>query len=396
MRAWFKRALCAWFDALRGVMRDQGVVLLLVAAPVLYGFFYPWFYATEVATQMPVAVVDLDHSSLSRQITRLAQADPNLAVTLVTGDEHAAREALWSGAIGGYAVLPADLQRKVLRSEAAVVNVEANGAYALINKAVQRGFAEAVGTASAAVEIRMLEAHGQSALQARASRSPVQLQTVALFNPTEGYGSYVVPAVALLILQQTLLMGAAMLAGTWVERGEHRALRSVWVARLLALCTLGLMSGLLYFGWIFTWQDYPRGGNPWGALLLLLCYVPTNAALGMLLGLCFGNRERALQVLLFTTLPMVFLAGFSWPVEALPLPLQWLRWLIPSTAGVQASLRLNQLGAPLADVMPYLGTLLALFCACLVGLWWKTRAAPRASGAGAQPPAATPASPAQD
>ena len=348
------RALAAWRDALAVVVRDKGILLLLVAAPVLYGFFYPWFYATEVVTQMPVAVVDLDHSSLSRQITRLAEADPNIAVTLVTGNEQEAREALWNGAIGGYAVLPADLQRKVLRSEAAVVNVEGNGAYTLINKAVQRGFAEAVGTASAAVEIRMLQAHGQSALQARASRNPVQLHTVAL-----------------LILQQTLLMGAAMLAGTWVETGQHRARPGTWWARLLALCTLGMASGLLYFGWIFIWQDYPRGGNPWGALVLLLCYVPTNAALGLLLGLWLGNRERALQVLLFTTLPMAFLAGFSWPVEALPLPLQWLRWLLPSTAGVQASLRLNQLGAPLADVLPHLGVLLALFGASMVGVLWK-------------------------
>ena len=370
---YLNNALRQWRDALAVVLRDQGVLLLLVAAPVLYGFFYPWFYATEVVTQVPVAVVDLDHSSLSRQITRLAQADPNITVALVTGDDHEAREALWSGAIGGYAVLPADLQRKAFRSEAAVVNVQANAAYALINKAVQRGFAEAVGTASAAVEIHRLQAQGQSAAQARASRNPVQLQSVALFNPTEGYGSYVVPAVALLILQQTLLMGAAMLAGTWVERGQHRAAAGVWAARLAALCTLGLASGLLYFGWIFVWHDYPRGGNLWGALLLLLCYVPTNAALGLLLGLWMGNRERALQVLLFTTLPMAFLAGFSWPVKALPLPLQGLRWLIPSTAGVQASLRLNQLGAPLADVLPHLGVLLALFGASTAGLLWKGR-----------------------
>ncbi len=176
---------------------------------------------------------------------------------------------------------------------------------------------------------------------------------------------------ALLILQQTLLMGAAMLTGTWVEKGQHRASPGTWWARLLALCTLGMASGLLYFGWIFIWQDYPRGGNPWGALVLLLCYVPTNAALGMLLGLWMGNRERALQVLLFTTLPMAFMAGFSWPVQALPLPLQWLRWLLPSTAGVQASLRLNQLGAPLADVLPHLGVLLALFGASMAGVLWK-------------------------
>lgn len=370
--------LRAWVSTLVTLARDKGVVLLLVAAPVLYGFFYPWFYADEVLTRVPVAVVDQDRTALSRQITRLADADPRIEVRLVTASEQEAREALWRGEVEGYALIPADLHRNVVRGAPAVITVEGNGAYAMLNKAVQYGFAEAIGTVSAGVEIRQLQAAGQSAAQARASRAPVQLQMVALFNPTEGYGSFVVPAVALLILQQTLLMGAAMLAGTWVESGEHRASGRVWLGRLLALSTFGWISGLFYFGWIFVVQDYPRGGNPLGALALLACYAPAVAALGMLLGLWFGNRERALQVLLFSTLPIAFLAGFSWPVEALPEPLQWLRWLLPSTSGVQASMRLNQLGAPLADAVPYLCALAALATAAWAAVTLLAR--PRNAG----------------
>lgn len=367
----------AWLAALAVVARDKGVLLLLIGAPILYGFFYPWFYADEVLTRVPVAVVDLDRTSLSRQITRFADADPRIEVRRVTGSEREAQEALWRGEIEGYAVIPAGLKRNVARGESAVVSIEANGAYALLNKAVQFGFAEAVGTASAAVEIRKLQAAGQSAQQARASREPVHLASVALFNPTEGYGSFVVPAVALLILQQTLLMGSALLTGTWVEAGQHRAGTTTWLGRLLALCTLGAASGLFYFGWIFLLHDYPRGGNALGALALLACYVPAVAALGALLGLWLGNRERALQVLLWTTLPIAFVAGFSWPAEALPQPLQWLRWLLPSTSGVQASLRLNQLGAPLSAALPYLCALVALCAACTAAVLYKARPAGR-------------------
>lgn len=368
----------AWLQTLATICRDKGVLLLLVAAPVLYGFFYPWFYADEVLTRVPVAVVDMDRSSLSRQITRFAEADPRIEVRLVTASEREAQEALWRGEVEGYALIPANLKRSVVRGEEALVRVEGNGAYALLNKAVQYGFAEAVGTVSAGIEIRKLQAAGQSAQQAAASRNPVQLQMVALFNPTEGYGSFVVPAVALLILQQTLLMGAAMLTGTWVESGQHRARARTWLGRLLALCTLGWVSGLFYFGWIFVLHDYPRGGNPLGALALLACYVPAIAALGALIGLWVGNRERALQVLLFTTLPIAFVAGFSWPVEALPEPLQWLRWLLPSTSGVQASLRLNQLGAPLAAALPQLCALVALSAGCTVAMlaWTRPRPVP--------------------
>ena len=354
----------AWLATLQTIARDKGVVLILGLAPLIYGFFYPWPYGTQVVIRVPVAVVDLDHSNLSRQITRYVQASPRVEVRLITGDEHAAQQALWAGEIEGFAVLPRDLKRSVLRGTPAVVTVQANGSYALLNKAVSYGFSEAIGTVSAGVEIAKLEAAGQGKLQAQASRSPISTQLVALFNPTEGYGSYVVPAVALLILQQTLLMGVGMLVGLWCETGQNRADAFTWLGRLLAFCTVGCANGLLYFGWIYWLQDFPRGGNPGGALVLLACYVPAICTLGALLGVWFGNRERALQVLLFTALPVIFVSGFSWPSESLPPLLQHLRWLFPSTPGIQASLKLNQMGAPLSDVAGLLGllSLLALGC----------------------------------
>ena len=353
----------AWLDTLKTIATDKGVLLLIAIAPLIYGFFYPWPYAEQAVTRVPVAVVDLDHSNLSRQITRFAQASPRIDVRMLIGDEQQARQALWRGEIEGYALLPRDLKRDVLRGSAAVVTVEANGSYALLNKAVLSGFAEAVGTVSAGVEIRKLQASGQSAQQAQAGRNPIGTQMVALFNPTEGYGSYVVPAVALLIIQQTLLMGVAMLVGLWAETGQHRADAATWLGRILGFSTVGYLSGLLYFGWIFWAQDFPRGANTGGALVLLALYIPAICTLGALLGVWFGNRERALQVLLFTALPMAFVSGFSWPAEALPELLQALRWLFPSTAGIQASLRLNQMGAPLADVAGYLLILAALAAA---------------------------------
>ncbi|WP_159910647.1 ABC transporter permease [Pantoea sp. 18069] len=359
-----------FIDALRAVVSDVGVVMLLVGAPVLYGFFYPWFYADEVVQRVPVAVVQQDGSGLARQALRFAQASPRIEVTLVTGDEAAAQQALLRGDVMGYAVLPPDFKRKVVRSENVVVPVYANGAYPLAAKQVQYGFAEAVGTVSAGIELRRLGAGGQSSLQAANSRSPVNLQMQALFNPTEGYGSFVVAAVAVLILQQTLLMGGALLVGTWRERGEAAAPASVWLARLLALCVLGWLSGLYYFGWIFVWHDFPRGGNPLGALLLLAVFVPAVVGLSALLGWWLANRERAMQVLLFTSIPLAFMGGFSWPAEALPSVLQALRWLSPSTAAIQASLRLNQAGAPVQAALWYLSVLsLLALCSWLAVLW---------------------------
>ena len=368
MAAPFAHFVRAALDCWRAVSRDVGVLLILLAAPIIYAFFYPWPYGPQVVTRVPVAIVDQDHSSLSRQIIRFAEASPRITVQFITASPEAAQDALWRGEIEGYALLPAELKRAVVRGSAAYVTVEGNGAYALLNKAVLYGFSEAVGTVSAGIEIRKREAAGQSAAQAQEARNPINTQLVPLFNPTEGYGSYVVPAVIVLILQQTLLMGCAMLAGTWAEAGTLRASPAQWLGRLAALSALGVAVGSFFMGWVFIWQDFPRGGNPLGALILLLVFVPAVVALGLLLGRVCGNRERALQVMLFTSLPMVFVSGFSWPLQGLPDALLWLRWLIPSSAGIPASLALNQLGAPLHAVLPQLGVLALIAVACTLAL----------------------------
>ena len=363
-----------WWASLLTLLRDKGAVLLLFGAPMLYGFFYPWFYQQQVVQRVPVAVVVQDNSGLARQVLRFAQASPRIDPQLVTGDEAEARDAVLRGTVMGYALIGHDFKRDVLRSDKVVVPVYANGAYPLVSKQVQYGFAEAMGTVSAGVEMKRLQASGQSALQSVASRSPVNVHNVALFNPTEGYGSFVVAAVAILILQQTLLMGGALLVGTWREQGVAQASVTQWLARLLALCVPGWLAGLFYFGWIFIWQDYPHGGNPWGALLLLGCFVPAVAGCASLLGWWLANRERALQVVLFTSIPLAFMGGFTWPVEALPDALQWLRWLSPSSAGIQASLRLNQMGAPLAAAaQPMLWLALMALCSWAAMLWIGSR-----------------------
>lgn len=362
-----------WLTSLAGILRDKGAVLLLFGAPVLYGFFYPWFYSQEVVQRVPVAVVVQDNSSLARQMLRFAQASPRIDPQLVTADEGEARAAVLRGEVMGYALLPRDLKRDVIRRANVVVPVYANGAYPLVSKQVQYGFAEAFGTVSAGVEIKRLQAGGQSAPQAAVSRSPVNVQAVALFNPTEGYGSFVVAAVAVLILQQTLLMGSAMLVGTWREQGQDRVGSSQWLARMLALCVPGWLAGLFYFGWIFIWQDFPHGGNSLGALALLACFVPAVVGCACLLGWWLAERERALQVVLFTSIPLAFLGGFTWPVEALPEPLQWLRWISPSTAGIQASLRFNQLGAPLAAGLPHLAWLACMGLSTWLAVLWLGR-----------------------
>jgi ABC-2 type transport system permease protein len=121
-----------------------------------------------------------------------------------------------------------------------------------------------------------------------------------------------------------------------------------------------LLNALYFFGFVFWWQGYPRGGNVLGSALLTVAFAYCVAAMGMYMGLFFRTRERSVQLLIATSMPIVFLSGLTWPVSALPQALQLARWLLPSTAGIQGLIATNQMGASLHEVRLELLALIGL------------------------------------
>ena len=350
----------AFVQTLAAVFKDKGALLMIIAAPIIYGFFYPWPYSAEVVNQVPVGIVDYDHSSLSNTLVRYSAASPQLK-TQPFVNEQAAIEAIWHNEIAGYMIIPAGLEKKVKSSQPASVSVIGNGGYLLLNKNVQIGFLKAVSTVSAGVEIKKSVAQGAYSATAKANTQAVPLHITPLYNPSEGYGAYVVPGVSILILQQTLMMGTALLISTLYEQRRHHTSARGWLGRIFALSLLGFIMGCFYYGWVFDSHDYARGANLTGSLVFLAVYFPAVAALGCLLGLWFRERERGLQILIVSSLPIFFVSDYPWPADQLPTILQYLRWLIPSSSGINTSVQLNQMGASLTQVMPRLFILAALF-----------------------------------
>ncbi|MCG3841591.1 ABC transporter permease [Psychrobacter sp. Ps1] len=347
-------------QTLKDVFGDKGVLLMLIIAPIIYGFFYPWPYSSEVVNHVPVGIIDHDNSNLSRTLVRYASASPYLDTERFI-NEQAAKEAIWSDQIAGYMVIPAGLEEQVQSGEQAHVSVLGNGGYFILNKNVQLGFSQAVGTVSAGIKVKKSIAKGAYTSTAAQNTQAVPLRIMPLYNQTEGYGAYVVPAVSVIILQQTLLMATAMLIGTWYEQRRHSTSVRGWLGRIGALSSLSFIVGCFYYGWAFELHHYPRGQNMLGTLLFLALFCPTVATLGCVLGLWFRQRERSMQILIFISLPIFFLSGYPWPADQLPQVLQVIRWLVPTTPAINTSVQLNQMGASVSQV--------AIGFYALAGLW---------------------------
>lgn len=354
-----KAMLRVWAQEYRKIFADKGVLMIFFGAIFFYSIFYPLPYSNEVLKNAPVAVVDLDHSSLSRKLARMVDAHESTMVTAKPESQLEAEQLFLERKVYGILIIPHDFERRIQRKEQAVVAVYCDASYLMIYQQVMTGISVATGTLSAGIEIKRLQAGGMSEDQAKEARDPLPLLSVALFNPSGGYASYVVPAVLIMVLQQTLLIGIGMLGGTAREARQRTAPTSSvapagTIAGVLgksgAYLSIYLFNAGYYFVVLPRLYRFPQRGDPLDLALLVLPFLLAVIFLGLAISTLFRQRETSMLVLICTSLPALFLAGFSWPKESIPLWLRVISCLLPTTAGTDGLLRINQMGASLKDV----------------------------------------------
>jgi len=356
-----KALLQAWAQEYRNIFSDFGVLLIFFGAILFYPLFYPIPYSNEVLKENPIAAVDLDHSDLSRQVIRMLDANQFIWITSRPDSMIEAQQKLFERKVDGIVVIPQDFQRKIFRGEQGVIVTYADAGYFLIYRQIVTGVSQIVGTLSVGIQVNRLTAKGFMPEQAMAAAIPLNLISYPLFNRPGGYSSYIVPPVLILILQQTLLIGIGMLGGTAREYRASHYLSAGWdgksglISTILgkagAYFSLYLLHSVFFFTIIFRLHQYPHRGDLLVLLWFIVPYLLSVIFLGMALASLFRIREVAMAVLVFTSIPILFLSGFAWPAGSIPGSLTFFAHFIPSTAGIDGFLKLYLMGATMRDTM---------------------------------------------
>jgi ABC-2 type transport system permease protein len=369
---------------LRSVLLDKGALVPAVLGSIVYCFFYPLPYLPQTVRDVPVVVADYDSSPLSRRFERELDATREVRVSEVTRRVADAVPLLQKGDIGGIVAIPPHFHRDVLRGTPTGITVMGNGGYIVVDGTILESTAEVLAaTVAEPLAAHLAEAYVPPEALVRAAHAGPVLIKQPMFNTVAGYDSYVVPASMGLIVHQLLLIGICMVMGTWIEQGrwsiapQGRLAFSAFVGMLAAFGLLAWCAILFWIGFVFWFHDLPRAGNLGAAIVVGALYALAIASLGVVLGCCMADRERAFQLIGGISIPLLFLSGFAFPVESIPQPLIWISYLLPSTHGIQGLLKFNQMGAAWREASPEV-IRLALVTAAYTGVaWWlATRRAP--------------------
>ncbi len=320
--------------------KDKNAVLVLVVAATFYAFYYPLPYLNGVARNIPVAVVDFDHTAMSRQLTGFFGASGNLKV-LAFEDMALAKQALAEEKIYSILEIPAGFENDIRAGRSSTIGEFNNGNYFMVHSEISRAVFYATATLGAGVQIAFMQARGISPELALKKRDPVPIGVKTMFNGSMRYDNYVVPAVLMVILQQTILIGVCILGVG--GRGSATGRRLAFMLHYtLILC--------FYLFVIYPFFGFNAKGKFLDIAIFAFVFFTASIQMGFFFARFFKRKESVMQVFLFMSLPFLFISGFSWPKSSIPEFLHYAMFWVPCEHAIPAWISIQQMGATASEM----------------------------------------------
>jgi len=349
-----------WFEEMKQMVKDEGVIIFFIVVPLIYPLLYSWIYNNEVVREVPVAVIDHSHTALSREFIRHCDASPDVKIAYYADDMDQAKILMSRQIVKGIYQIPADFDTRINRMQQATIGVYCDMSLMMTYKAIYQ--TAQVVTMDMGKDIQKKLGGHWTDREDQISVQPLAYDEVPLFNPTGGYGSFIIPGVLMLIIQQTLVLGIGLAAGTSRENNRFRQLIPV-SKKYHGMFRIVAGKGLAYFMVYALMTAYltlivPRlfgftAIGKWQPLLaFLLPYVLACIFFGMVVSCLVRYRENVMLLIVFVTVPLLFLSGVSWPQSSIPPFWQSVSWIFPSTFGIRGFVRINEMGGTLSDVLP--------------------------------------------
>lgn len=336
---------------LQRIFRDPGVVVIFIVATLVYPLIYKALYWNEQINDVPVAVVDLSNSPQSREFLHRWNASPDIKLTHSCTSMAEAEQLLRDQKVHGIIYFPRDFAKQLADPLGqAHISLYCDMSSFLYMKAIYLSCNQVMLESMRNIQIDRYEQMGMDKEFAWSLVQDAPYHETALFTPTGGYGSFLIPAVLVLILHQTLFFGICMLGGTAREENEESYTFTSLIGRAGAcfLTYFGLAAILLgFFPRLF---GIPHIGAIEDILLLIVPYLLAIIFFSLCVSVFIRNRESGLVLLISTSLIFLFMAGISWPKEMIPQAWRWVAACIPYTWGAHAFIHINSMGATLSQV----------------------------------------------
>lgn len=347
-----------WWLETKNTFKDEGIIIFFIIVPLIYPLLYSWIYSNEVVRNVLIVVVDQSNSHASRHFINKLDASPDVKVEFKCSNIEEAKELLAKQDAKGIIFFPNDFQKKLYRGEQSHISIFCDMSLMLTYKAIYTTTMYVSLEINKEIQKQKLPALTKE--QENVSTEPISVEAKPIFNTTIGYGNALIPGVLILIIQQTLLLGIGLAAGTAKENNTYE---NIDTTNGLHIKTFELLVGksLCYFLIYIVMTSYvllcvPRFFNftmiahPDDLIAFITPYLLSVIFFSITISIAVKHRESIMLLTVFTSLPLLFLSGASWPEASIPTIWKYISWIFPSTFGIRGFQRLASMGGNINDV----------------------------------------------
>ncbi len=314
-------------------------------------------YLNHSVWDLPVAVIDMDHSPASRRLVRQLDATPKITTVAYDSLPQALGD-LGLRKLFAVIILPQNMEQKMLAGKAVTLPVYGDATNRLANGQIQQDVMAAWQQVLGGYNRELMMLAGFSPRQASVVLTPFVGQTIDVFNPGISFAAIVFPGLLVMLLQHSLLIAGVRVSMTLRSKGPLPL--PVTLGTLSALLPIWLFLSLILFA-LWPWVlGYRQTASIPQLLLLTLPFQLAVLGLAKLVMECLREVERIYFSLSFMTTPVYYLSGTLWPVQSMPDWVQVISMLLPSTWATRMIAGVNQMGLPVDEVSEDVMMLLVL------------------------------------
>ncbi len=348
----------------------------MVVVPVVMAFFFVGMLNPGLPLKVPAGVVDLDHSQMSRRLTRSLDAMELIDVVEAPMDYHAAMEAVQEGKILGFFMIPENFERDAVSGRGPQLTYYFNLSIYVPGSLMFKGFKTMGVTAAGGLVQTNLVSKGAPEALAGVVLQPLTVNSHPLNNPWLNYSYYLSPSFLYGVLELMIFIMTAfsitqeIKTGSsveWLQTARDRtatALLGKLFPQTVIFTILGWgMNSLLYH-----WNHFPMNGDELWMAVGMLLFVVACQSFSVIVCAILPNPRLALSVCSLTGILAFSLAAFSFPVQAMYgavavfayiLPVRWYFLIYADIALDGWAVYYSRLYFVALLVFPMLATLLA-------------------------------------
>lgn len=367
-----KTFLAVVLNELKQIFRIKEVTSVLIMGLVTYFFFYPIPYNNEEVRDVPIAVMDQNQTTMSRELLRNLDATDSLKIVDEVENIGEAKELLKQRKIYGIIVIPFDFEQNILKGHRDAVVFYGDASYVMIYNSAATSVSSVVMAMNRDILVDKQIAMGVDPAIAMGNSAPFNPVNVQLFNPQAGYATYIIPPAYVLILHQSIWLGI-MLACVLSRRSQFDldlVKNSTLSIGQLGFATLfGKYIAYLFYAsfayWIFMlfapyWYQLPRLSSIMDLAVFGFFFLSAVIMLALSASVLFKRMDNLFLLVLPFSMIFFFFSGMSWPQYLMPDLFLVIARILPSTSSIEGLVHLNQMGATLEHVKSQLMNLIVL------------------------------------